>query len=406
VKFVTYRESITELFRSFDDSFAYEKLFLDDSLDRILAEDIVADSNSPAYPTSAMDGYAIKHEDQQLKSLSIHSINPAGEFDEDEELLGATTIKTFTGSLMPKGSDTLIPIENVEVEGDMIHIKEEVPFGFSVRAVGENYKKGEVIIKKGTKIGFAEIGVLASLNISQVLVYKKPTVAILSTGSEILDVGEAQTNRSQIRSSNQFTLSSLAKKSGANSVRMPLQKDDKESIKRSIQEALAYADIVVTTGGVSVGDFDFVKDILGELEASYITEGVILKPGQHIKIVKVGKKYIFALPGFPYSSTVTFILYVIPLIRHILGLDPNLPLKMARLKQAYKKRSKKTEIATANLSYVDGEYVVDFDGKKDGTSAIMTNMLDDAALIMLSQEDGDKEAGEIVEFIDLKEIFA
>ncbi len=400
MEFVTFSESMRALYDSFSRDFVYERLFLDECLGRILAEDIVADHNSPAYPTSAMDGYAIKHEDQQLGKIEIKGINPAGSYD-DEEMFGGVCIKTFTGSLMPKGSDTLIPIENVDVEDNFIVIKEEVPFGFSVRPVGENYKEGEVLIPKGSKIGFAEIGVLASLNIAQVTLYKKPTISIISTGSEILDVGEKRTNQAQIRSSNQFTLTTLAKLAGADAIRSPLQKDDKESIERAIKEALDHSDIVVTTGGVSVGDFDFVKDILAGLDAKYITKGVILKPGQHIKIVKVGKKYILALPGFPYSSAVTFILYVVPIIRYMLGLTPAIPIKQAYLKQSYKKRSKKTEVATGNLSFKDGRYYIDFEGKRSGSSAILTNMLGNLALMIIDQQTGDLESGSMVDFIDL-----
>ena len=400
MNFVTFKESMESLLGSLDSSPTKEKLFLDDALNRILACDIVADHNSPAYPTSAMDGYAIKHEDLQLGRVRIQGINPAGEY-KDEELLGGFCIKTFTGSLMPKGSDTLIPIENVTVEGDEIVIDEEVSFGFSVRPVGENYKDEDILISKGSKLGFAEIGVLASLNISQVLVTKEPIVSILATGSEILDVGDKQTNQSQIRSSNQFTLSALAKKSGAKVNRLGLQKDDKDSIEIAIKEALEHSDIVVTTGGVSVGDFDFVKDILAGLDAKYITEGVILKPGQHIKIVKVGKKYIFALPGFPYSSAVTFVLYVVPVIRYMLGLEPTLPIKQGKLRSNYKKKSNKTEVVAANLKFYDGNYSIDFEGKKSGSSAILTNMLGDITLVMISQESLDLSSGDLVDFIDL-----
>ena len=127
-----------------------KKLYLVDALGYVLAEDIVADHNSPEFPTSAMDGYAIIHEDMTLGTLKVGSINPAGSVLK-EEVIGGTCIKTFTGSLMPHGADTLIPIENVEVEGDEIHIKEEVPQGFSVREVGENYSKGQLLISKGTK---------------------------------------------------------------------------------------------------------------------------------------------------------------------------------------------------------------------------------------------------------------
>jgi len=311
-------------------------------------------------------------------------------------------IKVFTGSLIPKGADTLIPIENVSVDADAIVINEEVPKGFSIRPIGENYKADEVLIKKGTKIGFAEIGVLASLNIPQVKVYKKPVVTIVATGSEILDVGQKQTNPSQIRSSNQFTLEALAKKSGADVLRTPLAYDDKESIKRLIDSALSHSDIVVTTGGVSVGDYDFVKEILADLDAEYIVNGVVMKPGQHIKIVKVGRKYIFALPGFPYSSTVTFMLYVIPIIKAMMGLDAKQSYKRARLRQNYKKKSNKTEFAVANLSLNEnGEYQVDFIDKRSGSSAILTNMLGACALIKIDENCGDLSTGDSVEFIDL-----
>jgi molybdopterin molybdotransferase len=401
MEFITYEESIKNLKKSFTDPALTEKIFLSDALGRVLATDIVADHNSPEYPTSAMDGYAIKFDDQALGRISITGAVPAGTFNKDE-IVGGQCVKTFTGSLMSAGTDTLIPIENVEVEGSEIVIKEEVPKGFSVRPVGENYKEGEILIEKGREIDFAEIGVLASLNISQVEVYKKPRVAIVATGSEILDVGEKQTNPSQIRSSNQFTLEAIAKKAGATTVRSPLQKDEKEIIQETIANMLEDNDIVVTTGGVSVGDYDFVKDIIANFEPEYITKGVIIKPGQHIKIVKIGKKYIFALPGFPYSSTVTFILYVLPLIYQMQGKKSELPLIKAKLLKSYKKKTQKTEFVAANLHYIDGEYQVDFDGKKSGSSAILTNMLGDTALIKVPQESGDIDAGEYVEVINLK----
>ena len=399
--FIPYEASIKNLRMRFERAKMSERCFISEALGRILSEDIVADHDSPALPTSAMDGYAIKFEDQSMGRIRILGDLPAGTYS-DEELMGGYCVKTFTGSLMTPGSDTLIPIENVEVEGDEIVIKEEVPEGFSVRPVGENYRRGEVLIPKGTKIDFAEIGVLASLDIAQVSVYKRPSVAIIATGSEILDVGEKQTNPSQIRSSNQFTLEALAARAGALATRAPLAKDDKESIRRVITDALSDHDILVTTGGVSVGDYDFVKDILRDFNAEYITEGVILKPGQHIKIIKTGGKYIVALPGFPYSSTVTFILYVVPLIKMLMGCKPDLPYVKATLRGTYRKRSKKTEFAACNLRYEDGRYVVDFEGKKSGSSAILTNMLGDTGLLFVPQESGDLEAGSTVDVIDLK----
>ncbi len=171
--FISYDESLTLLSNINFKEKNKEKLFLTNSIGRVLAIDIVAKENSPKYPTSAMDGYAIRYEDQDSEIIKIIDRNPAGTVIESE-VEKEVCIKTFTGSLMPKGADTLIPIENVEVENENIKVVKKVPKGFAVREVGENYKKDEVLIKKGTIIGFAEIGVLASLNIVQIPVYCKP----------------------------------------------------------------------------------------------------------------------------------------------------------------------------------------------------------------------------------------
>jgi len=338
----------------------------------ILAEDIVADYNSPQSPTSAMDGYAIKHEDQVLKELKISAINPAGSM-EIPTLIAGETIKSFTGSVMPEGSDTLIPIEMVEVIGDKIVINEEVSFGYSVREIGENFKKGEILIKKGTKIDFAEIAVLASLNYVTVKVFRKPKVAVIATGSELLELGEEQTRVSQIR-------------------------DDIDNIKSIFKKALTEADIIVSTGGVSVGDFDFVKDVVrDELGADVLFKGVVIKPGQHIMVAKAGNKTILALPGFAYSSTVTALLYLLPIIYKYMEANYKPVIVKAKLKDNYKKKSKKTEFTPCNISIENGEIVVDFKGKRNGTSAIMTNMLGKTALVMTTPEESDKKAGEYID---------
>ena len=372
-----------------------KQLYLMEALGYVLAEDIVADHNSPAFPTSGMDGYAIICEDQALGRLKIASINPAGAALKDE-VIGGSCIKTFTGSLMPHGANTLIPIENVEVEGDEIVIKEEVPHGYAVREVGENYARGQTLIAAGSKIDFSHIGVLASLNIVQIKVYEKPTVAILSTGSELLDLGEIQTNDSQIRSSNNYVIEAIVKKYDGHPMQLGCIKDDKESILRAIDEALDKSDIVVTTGGVSVGDFDFVKDVIREVGCEVIFKGVRIKPGQHIMVARREDKFIVALPGFAYSATVTALLYVVPLIEKLQQGRSTLHRVNARLKEPFRKRARKAEFTACNITLFQGEYFVDFKGKKVGTSAIMTNMLGDTALLYTSEDDTSKEAGETV----------
>lgn len=372
-----------------------KKLYLVDALGYVLAEDIVADHNSPEFPTSAMDGYAIIHEDMTLGTLKVGSINPAGSALK-EEVIGGTCIKTFTGSLMPHGADTLIPIENVEVVGDEIIIKEEVPQGFSVREVGENYTKGQLLIPKGTKIDFPQIGVMASLNIANVLVYEKPTVAIISTGSELLELGEEQTNDSQIRSSNNYILEAIVNKYDGIPMQLGCIKDDKTSITTAISDALAKSDIVVTTGGVSVGDFDFVKDVIYELGCDIVFQGVRVKPGQHIMLARKDDKFIIGLPGFAYSSTVTALLYVVPLIEKLQQGKSSLLKIKAKLAEAFVKRAKKAEFTACNVNLRQGEYYVDFKDKKVGSSAILTNMLGNVALLATSEDDNSKDVGDEV----------
>ncbi|MEA1879288.1 MAG: molybdopterin molybdotransferase MoeA [Campylobacterota bacterium] len=372
-----------------------KKLYLVEALGYILAEDVIADHNSPEFPTSAMDGYAIIHEDMTLGNLNIASVNPAGSALKDK-VIGGTCIKTFTGSLMPEGADTLIPIENVTVEGEEIVINEEVPQGFSVREVGENYAKGQLLISKGTKIDFPQIGVMASLNIANVLVYEKPTVAILSTGSELLELGEEQTNDAQIRSSNNYILEAIVNKYDGMPLQLGCIKDDKETITKAISDALSKSDIVVTTGGVSVGDFDFVKDVIYELGCDVVFKGVRVKPGQHIMVARKNDKFIIGLPGFAYSSTVTALLYLVPLIAKLQQGKCALRIVKAKLNEPFIKRAKKAEFTACNTSLVNGEYYVDFKGKKVGSSAILTNMLGDVALLVTSEDDTSSEIGDEV----------
>ena len=376
-----------------------KKLFLTDAIGFTLASHIIASSSSPEFPTSAMDGYAVRHEDLALGKLNIIDYNPAGS-EISTEVSKSNCIKTFTGSLMPKSSDTLIPIENVTVKDETIIINETVPFGFATRKIGENYTKDEVLIKAGTKISFSEIGVMASLNIVQVEVYVKAIVSIASTGSEILDLGEEQTNSSQIRSSNHLTLESIAKQYGAEVHQKGVVKDDRTSILNLIKSSLENSDIVVTTGGVSVGDYDFVKDIIkDEIGAKVLYQGVNIKPGQHIIIAQKDDKFIVGLPGFAYSSTVTFLLYVLPLIFKFNGADESLVFLDAILEENFPKKTNKTVFTACNINLKDGKYYANFDGKKSGTSAILTNMIGNVALIMQDENSSDVKSGEIVKVL-------
>ncbi len=376
----------------------FERVPLSDALDRILAEDIVAKYNDPQFPTASMDGYAVKHADLAKGELTVLGDNPAGN-DEQRVVNDGECIKTFTGSKMPEGADTLIQIENVTFEDGKIIINESVNPGSSVRPVGESYKAGDVLIKKGTKVGFAEIGVLAGLNQVMVKVALRPKVAVIATGSEIIDLGEHSDNPAQIRSSNNYTLEALFKQAGAEVIQIGTAPDDKEQLMQTFENAINSADIVVSTGGVSVGDYDFVKDIVPRLGASVVFKGVAIKPGRHIMVAQRDAKFVLALPGFPYSSTVTAILYALPLIAKMLGMQKPYKTVAAKLQEDFKKRSPFTEFTTCNVVVEDGEYFVNFKDKKVGSSAILTNMLHNSGLMISGEDDKELSAGTFVNVI-------
>ncbi|WP_297443324.1 gephyrin-like molybdotransferase Glp [Sulfurimonas sp.] len=379
----------------------FERVPLSDSLGRVLAVDIAARYNDPQFPTASMDGYAVKHEDLALGELTVLGDNPAGH-DEVREIQTGECIKTFTGSMMPAGADTLIQIENVTFADGKITINEVVPLGFSVRPIGEGYKAGDVLIEKGTKIGFAEIGVMAGLNQVMVPVSVRPRVAVIATGSEILDLGEPSDNPAQIRSSNNYTLAALFEQAGAEAIQLGTAPDDRDAIMQTFENALSCSDILVSTGGVSVGDYDFVKDIVPRLGAEVIYKGVAIKPGRHIMVAKRENKFIIALPGFAYSSTVTGILYALPLIAKMLGKKEPYKTVAAKLQEDFKKRSPFTEFTACNVVVEDGEYFVNFEGKKVGSSAILVNMLHDSALMVAGEDDKFLEAGTYVNVILLE----
>ncbi len=377
-----------------------ENVFLTDTVDRVLAVDIVTKESSPSHPTSSMDGYAIRFSDQKKGVLKLKARVPAGT-NIDQKVQMGECIKTFTGSLMSDGSDTLIPIENVRVDGNEVEILIPVLFGFAVRPVGENYSAGEVLIKKGTVIGFAQIALMAELGFVQVPVFGRPRVAIIATGSEILDIGETKTTPAQIRSSNHVALESIVKSNGADVTRMGIVQDDKELIENKIVDALKDNDIVITTGGVSVGDYDFVKDIIKSMDLEYIVDRASVKPGRHIRVVKLNSKYIVALPGFPYSAVVMCFVYILPLIRAMQGLSAQTKYIEATIEEEYKKRSPYTEFTACNLQIKNGQFFVNLDGKKRGSSAIITNMLDNSALLRIERKTKTIKKGEIVKILPI-----
>ena len=394
--FMSYADSLKILKDTISAWEKVEKVAITDALDRNIAYDVKAAENYPAKPVSAMDGYAFAFKDG-LNELELITDLPAGS-DKGLHVEGSKCVKTFTGSLMSEGTDTLVPVENVEVSGSKIIIKKSVPKGFAVRAVGESYKKGEILIKKGTRLTYAEIALLAELGVFHVSVFIRPRVAILATGSEIKDLGETLENPAQIHSSNHVGIAMQIRKMGAEPILCEIVRDKAELVEKAIINALKSADILVTTGGISMGDYDFVKGALNE-NFSLIIEGAAIKPGRHIRVAKSGDKYIFALPGFPYSAMVMCVLYVRVLINTWFSQEE--PKITAIMDEDYKKRSPFLEFTAVNLENRDGKIFVNLNGKKLGSSAIVNNLTNEAALLIIPKETEFIAKGEVVEVLKM-----
>ena len=394
--FMSYADSLKILKDTINAWEKVEKVAITDALDRNIAYDVVAAENYPAKPVSAMDGYAFAFK-EGLNELELITDLPAGS-DKGLHVEGSKCVKTFTGSLMSEGTDTLVPVENVEVSGSKIIIKKSVPKGFAVREVGESYKKGEILIKKGTRLTYAEIALLAELGVFHVSVFIRPRVAILATGSEIKDLGEPLDSPAQIHSSNHVGIAMQIRKMGAEPIICEIVRDKAELVEKAIINALKSADILVTTGGISMGDYDFVKGALNE-NFSLIIEGAAIKPGRHIRVAKSGDKYIFALPGFPYSAMVMCVLYVRVLINTWFSQEE--PKITAIMDEDYKKRSPFLEFTAVNLENRDGKIFVNLNGKKLGSSAIVNNLTNEAALLIIPKETEFIAKGEVVEVLKM-----
>ena len=394
--FMSYADSLKILKDTINAWEKVEKVAITDALDRNIAYDVTAAENYPAKPVSAMDGYAFAFK-EGLNELELITDLPAGS-DKGLHVEGSKCVKTFTGSLMSEGTDTLVPVENVEVSGSKIIIKKSVPKGFAVRAVGESYKKGEILIKKGTRLTYAEIALLAELGVFHVSVFIRPRVAILATGSEIKDLGEPLDSPAQIHSSNHVGIAMQIRKMGAEPILCEIVRDKAELVEKAIINALKSADILVTTGGISMGDYDFVKGALNE-NFSLIIEGAAIKPGRHIRVAKSGDKYIFALPGFPYSAMVMCVLYVRVLINTWFSQEE--PKITAIMDEDYKKRSPFLEFTAVNLENRDGKIFVNLNGKKLGSSAIVNNLTNEAALLIIPKETEFIAKGEVVEVLKM-----
>ena len=294
-----------------------EKVHFLDAYHRVLAEDILSPIDLPHYNRSAMDGYAVRSQDIKNAShehpavLTVIDKIQAG-YISHTKVENSTAIKIMTGGMLPEGADTIVIKEDTRLEGDRVFICKAIPSRKNICFIGEDIKKRHLVLKKGAFIDPSHIGVFAALGISIIPVYRKPKVAILSTGDELLDIND-ELEPGKVRNSNQYALYSLVQESDGVPHILNPARDIEEDLINKIQAGLE-SDILLTTGGVSVGDFDLVGDVFKKLAITlYFTE-IAVKPGKPVIFGKKNKTLVFGLPGNPVSAMISFYEFVRPAI--------------------------------------------------------------------------------------------
>lgn len=286
-----------------------ETVHLTDAGDRILASDLVADVDLPPFRASTMDGYAVVHDDADPERRVIGS-GFAGEYH-DLQITPGTVTKIMTGAPVPEGATAVVMVENTEDFGGSVRINQSVvSAGENIRPVGSDMRAGDLLVPAGARLGPAEIGLLASLGHASVQVGSRPRVAVMSTGDELVEPAETP-GPGQIRDSNRFSLSLAVRRAGGDLVLSRHVPDNEGSMRDAFEEALRVADVIVTSGGVSMGDRDLVKALLGEFADVHFRR-VFMKPGKPLNFATAGSTLLFGLSGNPVSSLVAFEYFVRP----------------------------------------------------------------------------------------------
>lgn len=295
-----------------------EPAALEDSLGRILREDVLATRDMPPADNSAMDGYAVRAEDLADVPVRLRVTDDiAAGHPPTHALEPGTAARIMTGAFVPEGADTIVQVELTDGGTDFVTITKALARGASVRRRGEDMRAGDVVIRSGMRIGAAEIAMLAAVQRTTVSVGRRPTVAILSTGDELVDVGDALTP-GKIVNTNGPLLAALVREVGAIPRMLGIVRDTKEATIAALETALE-SDFVLSSGGVSVGAFDFVKDALDALGAETKFWRVAMKPGKPVVLSRLRDRVILGLPGNPVSSFVSFHLFAAPALRKAMG---------------------------------------------------------------------------------------
>ncbi len=331
-----------------------------DAHDRILANDLVATHDVPLFTKSAMDGFAIRAADSEGASgdnripFKVVEEVPAGSTS-DYELQKNEAFRIMTGAEIPESADTVVMFEQAKETDEGFTVRKTFTSGDNIAMQGEESKKGDVILKKGALINPGTVAVLATFGYSEVEVFKKPEVGVLSTGSELLDVNEPLV-RGKIRNSNTPMILAQLKRAGIEGKRYHLQSDDLDTLYENIKSMLGEVDIIITTGGVSVGDYDLLPKIYEKLGAEVLFNKVAMRPGSVTTVSRLGDKMLFGLSGNPSACYSGFELFVRPAIQAMMSSEKvYAPFIDAELDEDFTKPNPFTRFIRAEIEYDSGK---------------------------------------------------
>ena len=364
---------------------------------RVLAEDLVAGYRLPPFPSSAVDGYAIRAADGGGR-LHIVGESAAGR-PFDGSLPAGAAARILTGGVLPDGADTVVMLEDAEIVGAEVVVPVGYPSGRNFHRPGADLEAGEVVVRAGEQLGAAEIGLAASLGQPELPVHRRPRVALMSTGDELVEVGQ-KPGRGQITDSNRWALAAALHEAGADVRQIGIGPDEPGPLRLLVEEALATCDVLVTSGGVSVGTHDLVKPLLESLGEVHIGR-VKLRPGKPFTFATLpAGRLAFGLPGFPVSSLVTFEVFVRPALRKMQGHSrlqrPTLP---ARLGYDAKAAGDRTEYQRVRLSRQGDGLVAETTGSQ--SSSRLMSMIGAQALVRIPPGHEGIARGTVVEALIL-----
>jgi molybdopterin molybdotransferase len=377
-----------------------EKISLLDALGRVLAENIIADRDNPPWDNSAMDGFAVRYEDIKQEYavttptvLKVIEDVPAGRFASKTVGKGEA-IRIMTGAALPQGADTVLKIEDTEATSDTVKVFKPELQGANIRPQGEDVRKGDCIIPKGKVIRPAEAGMLAILAKPFIFVYQRPRVAILSTGDELADLDERLTDE-KIINSNSYGIAAAVREAGGLPHLLGIAKDNPADLKAKIGQGLN-ADILVLSGGVSMGDYDFTKPVFQELGGEMNFWKLAIRPGQPVAFGKIGKTLAFGLPGNPVSSMVTFEQLVRPAMLQMCGHKVlTRPVVQAVFQERFSKRPDRRHFLRGLLWMERGMLMVRTTGPQG--SGILTSLVKANGLIDIPVEVEKLKPGDVVD---------